>query len=229
MTHVPDDVIYTSHTLHSIPHRIRVKRVIAELRRIVIPGLRYADIGCGGGSVTQQIVHAIQPSTAVAYDFNAELVALAAKSFPGISFRLWNVTAKETLGEKYELVTCLETLEHIEDLKSALANLLKMTRGILFITVPVELGVVGTAKFLAKQFLGRETLTEEHSGSSFSYLKALMTGRDISQFRVTSKNGHWVHHTGFDYRKIDRFLDSQGVSFVAKNRGWNRFYRISVP
>lgn len=139
---------------------------------------------------------------------------------------LWSVTEKALPGEKYDLVTCLETLEHVEDLESALNNLLSMTASILFITVPIEVGLIGIAKFLAKWILGGKTLTEEHSGSSVSYLSALIMGSDISGFRTKSNNGHWVHHTGFDYRKIDRFLESQGVKFVAKNRGWNRFYKI---
>lgn len=222
-----DDLIYTNR-LHGIPHRLRIKHVLAELRRIESPGLRYADVGCGGGSITQRIVQTIRPSVAVGYDFNPELVALASAKFPNISFRLWSVSEKETPGDTYDLVTCLETLEHVEDLKSALKNLLKMTTNDLFLTVPVEIGPVGTAKFLTKRILGRETLTQEHTGSPLSYLKALVIGDDISKFRTKSTNGHWVHHTGFDYRRIDNFLVSRSVKFVARNRGWNRFYRISL-
>lgn len=61
-----DDAIYTRYTLHSVPHRIRVRQVISELREIAPKNFSYADVGCGGGSITQRIVAAIQPSRAVA-------------------------------------------------------------------------------------------------------------------------------------------------------------------
>jgi 2-polyprenyl-3-methyl-5-hydroxy-6-metoxy-1,4-benzoquinol methylase len=228
MKRVADDDIYTSCSVHSVPHRIRAKQVVSRLRKIAPKGVTYADVGCGGGSITQQIVEAIRPSRAVGYDCNADLLRDAAKLFSEISFRCWNLTGKDVPAETYDLVTCLETLEHVEDLKSGLSNLLKLTAGRLLITVPIELGLLGMAKFAAKTVLGRQPLGAEHCGTSLEYVKALLRGGDISRFRVRSNNGFWVSHTGFDYRKIDNLLASQGVKFVATNRGWNRFYQISV-
>lgn len=138
------------------------------------------------------------------------------------------MTRSDSSGETYDLVTCLETLEHIEDFQGALTNLLKITAGTLLVTVPIELGLLGAAKFATKAVLGRRPLGDEHSGSPSAYLKTLLAGGDISHFRVRSNGGHWVSHTGFDYRRIDAFLESRHVNFVARNRGWNRFYRISV-
>jgi SAM-dependent methyltransferase len=228
LSRVADDSIYTGHTLHSVPHRIRVWQVISELRAMPPKTFSYADVGCGGGSITQRIVEAIQPSRAAGYDSNPNLIAAAANLFPDISFRVWNLTQNPVHCETYDLVTCLETLEHIEDYKSALSNLLGISAGTLLITVPIELGILGAAKFIAKTILGRKPLGSEHSGSSFAYVKTLLAGGDISGFRVHSNDGFWVSHTGFDYRKIDDFLKSRHIDFSARNRGWNRFYRISL-
>jgi 2-polyprenyl-3-methyl-5-hydroxy-6-metoxy-1,4-benzoquinol methylase len=228
VSRVADDSIYTGHTLHSVPHRIRVRQVISELRAMPRKTVSYADVGCGGGSITQRIVEVIQPSRAAGYDSNPDLIDAAANLFPDVSFRVWNLTQNPLPGETYDLVTCLETLEHIEDYESALSNLLKITAGTLLITVPIELGLLGAAKFSAKALLGRKPLGSEHSGSSFAYLKTLLTAGDISRFRVHSNNGFWVSHTGFDYRMIDNFLKSRHIDFSARNRGWNRFYRVSV-
>lgn len=225
---VADDSIYTGHSLHTIPHRIRVRLVISDLRNLALRNFSYADVGCGGGSITRRIVEAIRPSRAAWFDSNAELIDAASKLFPDISFRVWNLTGPAPFVETYDLVTCLETLEHIEDFQRALTNLLDMSAGILFITVPIELGLLGAAKFATKAILGRRPLGDEHSGSAWDYLKTVLSGGDVSCFRVRSSAGHWVSHTGFDYRRIDAFLGSRQVIVVARNRGWNRFYRISV-
>ncbi len=228
MNRVADDSIYTSHSLHTIPHRIRVRQVISELRKLALRSFSYADVGCGGGSITHRIAEAIHPTRTAGFDANAELIEAASKLFPDISFRVWNLTRSDLCDETFDLVTCLETLEHVEDFKSALTNLLNMTKGILLITVPVELGFLGTAKFATKALLGRRPLGDEHSGTSWAYLKTLLTSGDVSHFRARSNGGHWLSHTGFDYRKIDAFLESRRVNFVARNRGWNRFYRVSL-
>jgi SAM-dependent methyltransferase len=223
-----DDSIYTGRSLHTLPHRIRVHQVIQELRRIIPKDVSYADVGCGGGSITQRIAEAIQPTKAVGYDSNSELIEAAGRLFPKLSFRVWNVTVGDAPDATYDLVTCLETLEHIEDYQTALTNLLRITSGTLLITVPIELGLLGAAKFSAKALLGRKPLGEEHAGSRWDYFKTVLSNGDISRFRAHSNNGFFVSHTGFDYRKIDNFLKSSGVEFVARNRGWNRFYRISA-
>jgi SAM-dependent methyltransferase len=224
---VADDAIYTEHTLHSVPHRIRVFQVLSEIRNMSLKDFSYADVGCGGGSITQRIVQASYPARAVGYDANSDLIYAASRLFPQISFRVWSLS-EEPLGEIYDLVTCLETLEHVDDLERALNNLVRMTAGILLITVPIEIGLLGLAKFAVKAMLGRKPLTHEHAGSPFAYLKALATGADVSRFRVHMKGNHWVSHTGFNYRKIDAYLESRCLRFLARNRGWNRFYRISI-
>jgi trans-aconitate methyltransferase len=224
---VADDAIYTARTLHTIPHRIRVLQVLSEIRKMSLKGFSYADVGCGGGSITQRIVEASSPVKTVAYDANPDLINAASRLFPAISFRVWSLCENKPPNDTYDLVTCLETLEHVDNLKCALDNLLQMTARVLLITVPIEIGFIGSAKFVAKAVLGRKPLTDEHAGSPLAYLKALVTGSDISVFRVHLKGNHWMSHTGFDYRRIDACFESQRVNFVARNRGWNRFYRVS--
>jgi hypothetical protein len=223
----PDDAIYIGLNLNTIPHRIRVRQVLAELRNPRRSNLTYADVGCGGVSITSRIVNAIQPPTAVGYDRNSRLVEFASRAFPNISFRAWDFAQEDAPAETYDLVTCLKTLEHIEDVQPALANLLKITGRTLLVTVPIELGLLGAAKFGLKAVLGRQPLTEEHSGSALAYLRTVLTRGKISNFRAHPKGGSWLSHTGFDCRIIDSLIESQPVTFAARNRGWNRFYRIT--
>lgn len=220
------DSIYTDHTLHSLPHRLRVRQVISVLRRQTGPGMSYADVGCGDGFVTAQIARALQCTPCVGYDFNEEVLNWGKKLYPEIDFRRWDFTSEAPPNEKYSLVTCLETLEHVSDLHGALKSLLSITQGLLLVTVPIETGAIGVAKFAGKVLLGRDTLTKEHEGSKLDYFRRLLRGDSISHFRQHPDNGHWKMHTGFDYRELDKLLREEGVPFEAKNRGWNRFYLV---
>jgi len=228
MSCVADDAIYTGHNLHNVPHRLRVLQVLSEIRKMSLKDFSYADVGCGGGSITQRIVDASCPARAVGYDANSDLIDAASRLFPLVSFRVWDLRGKQLPSEKYDLVTCLETLEHVDDLEGALDKLIAITAGTLLITVPIEIGPLGLAKFIGKTILGRKPLTDEHAGSSFAYVKTLITGGDISRFRVHLNSTHWLSHTGFDYRRIDASLKLRGLNFTASNRGWNRFYRVST-
>jgi SAM-dependent methyltransferase len=222
-----DDAIYTCFGLQSLPHRIRIRQVISALRRLCFPGFTMADVGCGGGYVTEKLVSALRPGKAAGFDFNRDLISRASEMFPNISFHVWDVTRQRPPVEKYDIVTCLETLEHVLDYEVAISRILAITSKFLLITVPIEIGAVGIAKFAGKAAFGRDVITEEHVGSRYSYFRQLVSKGDISAFRKNCHAGHWLSHTGFDYRKIDEFLNFQSVKFNAKNRGWNRFYLIA--
>lgn len=197
------DSIYTARTLHSLPHRWRVRQVIRTLKKFAVPGVTYADVGCGDGFVTTQIAMALQCSRCVGYDFNPEVLEFAQQRHPEIDFRRWNVVNEPPSSGKYSIVTCLETLEHVSDIRSALKKLVSIT------------------------ILGRETFSSEHEGSRFDYFRRLLSGQPISHFRKHPENGHWKLHTGFDYREIDRILQEEGFPLIACNYNWNRFYQLA--
>jgi len=220
------DSIYTEHNLHSLPHRWRIRQVIRLLQKVCPNVSTYADVGCGDGFVTSQIARELRVDRCVGYDFNSEVLELGKRRSSEIAFRRWNFTTEQPPDEKYFLVTCLETLEHVSNMRSAVKNLLAITEHCLLITVPVEIGPLGLAKFTAKTLLGRETFNSEHQGSKLDYFWSLLRGAPISQFRQNPENGHWKLHTGFDYRELDEILHKQQISFEGRTRGWNRFYVI---
>ena len=222
------DSIYTDHSLHSLPHRWRVRQIVRHLKQLCPSVPTYADVGCGDGFVTSQIARELQPQRCVGYDFNPEVLELGKQHFPEILFRDWNFANEPLPGPKYALVTCLETLEHVCRMKEAVKNLVSITERYLLITVPIEIGLLGLAKFTTKTLLGRETFSAEHRGSKLDYFCSLVSGAPISHFRQNPENGHWKLHTGFDYRELDRVLGEESVSFEAQNHGWNRFYVIQL-
>jgi 2-polyprenyl-3-methyl-5-hydroxy-6-metoxy-1,4-benzoquinol methylase len=220
------DDIYTRLSLHTLPHRWRVRQVISTVKSLPDQFATYADVGCADGFVTRQIAEALKPAQAVGFDIQQEMVDAAALRHHGITFRHWNLTAEGPPEVKFDLVTCVETLEHVLDLQFALKNVLAITRKVLLITVPVEIGPLGLAKFSAKVLLRRPVFTAEHSGSRTDYALRLLRGASISQFRHSPEHGYWTLHTGFDYRELDAALRKLPVTFTARNRGWNRFYIV---
>jgi hypothetical protein len=106
----------------------------------------------------------------------------------------------------------LETLEHVRDLHTALENVCAAVQngGILIVTVPVETGAWGLAKYCLKSLLGYP-MDEINVGRS-EYFIALLTGRDISKFR--KEKSSWAAeygfatHYGFDWRVLEERISA---------------------
>ncbi len=127
----------------------------------------------------------------------------------------------------YDFVTRSETPGHVGELRMALDNLVGATAtgGTLLITVPIEIGFKGVIKFLAKIIFYHYTLDQlPVEKLFFKYLISLLSRNDISTFR--DKRSGWGTHFGFDYRTIDRYLESGGIGYRAKNKVTTRFYII---
>lgn len=219
--------LYTSASLHSLPHRWRLRQVLRMLKQQCVPGMTFADVGCGDGFVTARIAAAMGFMNPAGYDFNPEVLQLAAIQFPSIRWQRWDLQDGPP-PEKYDVVTCIETLEHVVELERCVNNLMKLTKKLLLVTAPIEIGPVGVAKFLGKEVLRRPTFNAEHCGSKLTYLRELFSGGDVSRFRRHPHNDHWTLHTGFDYRNLDAVFRRAGVPVVMENRGWNRFYMVRI-
>lgn len=220
------DVFYFTVVLDDFVYLGIQSQVVSILRKYANAGGSYADVGCGDGFVTIQAARAVRCAHCVGYDFNPEVLDLGRMLYPEIDFRRWNPSNEPPPDEKYSVVTCLETLEHVPDLRSTLRSLLSITEHLLLLTVPVEVGPIGLAKFAAKVVMGRETLTAEHEGSKLDYFRTLLRGDSVSRFRVHPEDGHWKLHTGFDHREIHGILEALAVRFRTFTRGWNKFYLV---
>jgi hypothetical protein len=98
-------------------------------------------------------------------------------------------------GRRFDYTVAMETLEHIPDavLKGYLEFLARVTKKRLILTVPVEVGPVFLAKYLAKR--------------TFSHLEGGDTGMYTLKEVYWSTRGRVEHvaryeHKGFDYRRL---------------------------
>ncbi len=116
-------------------YRGRRRVIRAELDRLPLPaGARVLDAGCGSGRTLQELVdygevHGIE--------LDPEAAALARERGHG-EVRVGRLEELPWADASFDLVTCLDVIEHTEDDHVTLAELLRVTRpsGFMLVTVP---------------------------------------------------------------------------------------------
>jgi SAM-dependent methyltransferase len=113
-----------------------------HVRRLVCSMIReldfdsYLDAGCGGGSLLREI-HLQYPKAEVCgVDLSQKGIEIAQRNNPGISIFQLDLT-HQTMSKKFDLVTCVDLLEHIEDDEGVLYNIHKMTGKYFLLVTPI--------------------------------------------------------------------------------------------
>ncbi len=224
---IDHSLTYRIWSLRNLPHQVRFRRILTICDSAFLNRSTYADFGCSNGYLTDIIARRYEFDSASGYDSNAANVNVARSKYGNVTFHTCDLILPTTLQQRYDAVSCFETLEHVGDPDAALQNLLAVTAkgGVLVISVPIEIGAIGLLKFSVKMALGY-SLDELTSapGARWRYLWHLLRGK-VAQYRVIRREG-WGTHFGFDYRRIDAGLKALQVTFKASNYGTTRFYVI---
>jgi trans-aconitate methyltransferase len=117
------------------PTARHTRRLIFKLLR----GLSFntvLDAGCGTGVLLQRIHRTFPGVHSTGLEYSPHGLDIAQKRLPGSSFHVLNL-AEEKLNKQFDLVTCIDVLEHVPDDRSALKNLLEMTAKYLILSVPL--------------------------------------------------------------------------------------------
>jgi SAM-dependent methyltransferase len=223
---IDHSLTYTTRRLKNVPHQLRLNRILKELRNIGLAGKTFADVGCGNGYITNIVRTFLQPAYTAGYDVDVENIRAARNSYPEIDFKHYDFSVRNTVRPTYDVVACFETLEHVVDVESSLDNLCRLAsrNGIVFVTVPIEIGPVGIIKYLAKTVVYRYDL-DELGVDRWTYFKHLVSGGRVSIFRNKTE-GMYGSHFGFDYRKIDAYLSGRLLDYRAYNYVTTRFYLV---
>lgn len=107
-----------------------------------IGGLRVLDAGCGTGEFARELVR--RGAHVAAVDLSPRAVA-EAREISGAYCQVATVTDLPYPDGSFDLVVCLETLEHVPDWALGLDELIRITRpgGRLIVTTPNYLSLVG--------------------------------------------------------------------------------------
>jgi len=219
---------YKKKNLVSFIHKSRL-RLIQKIfqKHVPIMEIIWADFGCSNGFIAEEVVktNKFNFSKIVGYDHVESLLELArAKQIPRAEFKYFNMNKVNKVEERFNLVTCFETLEHVGDYRNAFTNLFNHLdkNGILIITVPNETGFIGLIKFFGRLVLRQNPYGEFFKEQSFiKYIKYLLKNDFIDIFRKPNQSGYGPH-LGFDYRRLenyisDNFIKSKHLELIEKS------------
>ena len=110
------------------------------------------DAGCGEGETLERLAPLL-PEAVTGVDLNPDSVAFTRKRIPGGEFSVADILDLPFEDESFDLVFCLEVLEHIPDPGPAVDELARVCRGDLIFSVPSEpwfrLGSLARGKYLS--------------------------------------------------------------------------------
>lgn len=81
------------------------------------------DVGCASGSLTSQIANFFPSAESFGVDSYKEAVSFGQKSYPNIKFKYADAHKLPFKTGSFDLITCIETLEHLENPKGAISEM----------------------------------------------------------------------------------------------------------
>ena len=112
--------------------KIIEKNIPTDIKNVV-------EVGCGAGYSTQELKSFLNPGVKFsACDIDPELVLLAKKRNPDVSCEVGSIYKLPYLDHSFDLVICLEVVEHLEDPEGALSELARISNKYVIISTPNE-------------------------------------------------------------------------------------------
>ena len=136
-------------------HQINPARLQFVERFVVLSGLRVLDVGCGGGILSEALAERGASVLGIDLAESALQAAEAHRAGHAVEYRLESSRETAARGEVFDVVTCMEMLEHVADPAAVLRDihaLLKPGGWAFFSTInrtlKARLGAVYAAEYL---------------------------------------------------------------------------------
>ena len=138
-------------------HQINPARLQFVERFVVLSGLRVLDVGCGGGILSEALAE--RGASVLGIDLAESALQAAEEHRAGqaVEYRLESSRETAARGESFDVVTCMEMLEHVADPAAVLRDihaLLKPGGWAFFSTInrtlKARLGAVYAAEYLLR-------------------------------------------------------------------------------
>ena len=99
---------------------------------------RLLEVGCGEGNIINFMIKKYKPSYIKGLDIDEKMLRNLSKKYPQFDFKKQFLDEKFQDEQEYDLVLCLEVLEHIEKYNAALNNIKKIKSKKIVFSVPNE-------------------------------------------------------------------------------------------
>ena len=111
-------------------HRLNPVRASYVAERCELQGARVLDVGCGGGLLSEALTRAGAQVTGI--DLSPAMIEVAtlhaAESGLRIAYRVLDATALAEAGETFDVLCCMEMLEHVPEPAHLLAQFARLVR-----------------------------------------------------------------------------------------------------
>jgi SAM-dependent methyltransferase len=193
-------------------HRSRFATALRLAHRL--GGARVLDHGCGDGTFLGMLTagpHA--PAVAVGTEITSSLVDDCRARLgdrPGLRFVLASDLDADAHAGAYDVVFCMEVLEHVVDYEAEIDRLARVLApsGALVVSVPVETGLPLVVKQAARRIAGWRGLGDYPGSSPYSardYWRSVFAGPRARLERPihAGDGGHRFHdHKGFNWMAL---------------------------
>jgi SAM-dependent methyltransferase len=197
-------------------------------------GRSLADFGCSNGYLISLLRESVFPNNKfefVGFDHSDALLSSArSRGIPNASFHRIDLNSPESLKdrwrERFDIVTCFETIEHTGSFSNAFRTLYRAcgVGGVMLLSLPNEKGAPGLMKYVGRKIF-RENPYGDFFGrrSEIDYVRHLLLNKPIDRFRIPPQSS-WGPHLGFDWEVVARFINK---SFIKTRRLEWRFKSAS--
>lgn len=113
--------------------RLRRSKIISWLKGLSFVSL--LDVGCGNGEFLREVQKNLPHVKLTGIDISSRIIEKNRSMMPEVEFYTLDLN-NETLSNRFDVVVCMEVIEHCRDYQKAIQRLMEMTGKRLFITVP---------------------------------------------------------------------------------------------
>jgi trans-aconitate methyltransferase len=189
------------------------------------------DAGCGTGILLSKIHQKYPNIQPTGSEYSPNGLEFAKKRLPNGDFHVLDLS-KENLGRKFDLITCIDVLEHIPDDVAALGNLLSMTGGHLILSVPLgPLFQVEAERMGHVHGYSRDELEKKLSEAGFEVVKVIQWGFPFYNLhrRIANRMPAETTGTAFGFRKklISNLIYL--LFYLNLSAGGERYYVLCRP
>ena len=189
------------------------------------------DVGCGTGVLLQQIQEQYPRAQLTGSEYSAQGIEFARARLPSARFCLMDL-GRENLGRQFDLVTCIDVLEHVDDDRAALKNLLAMTRKYMLLSVPLgQLFEIEARRMGHVHGYSRAELEGKLHAAGFEIMKSIQWGFPFYNIhrRIANHMPETISMGQYDGRKklLSDFL--YALFFLNIATGGERYYALCRP